>query len=378
LLHARGIATFLDRDRLAPGLPWPAALEEGLRGVEAVVIFIGQELGGWQKREMWFALDRQVREEKQGHPFPVIPVLPAGADLTPSFLFTNTWIDLRDGLDSVAGAEPLEAFERAITATGPATAAAADRAAALCPYRGLEAFREEHAAFSGRTAFASELFKFTLGKELVAVVGPSGSGKTAVVQAGLVPVLRRQLPPANTWDVVTFTPGSDPFLRLASALTPLLEPELSETDRLTEAQKLGQRLADGDIRLGSVIDRVLDKSNGTGRLLVVADQFEELFTLTLDPKRRPFAGLLVRALGKARFTLLVTLRADFYSQIITLDRDLSDRFAPAQVNVGALTRDELRESITEPARLVGLEFEPGLVDRILHDVGSEPGNPALA
>ena len=75
--------------------------------------------------------------------------------------------------------------------------------------------------------------------------------------------------------------------------------------------------------------------------------------------------------------MLVTLRADFYSQIITLDRELSDVVASVQVNIGALTPDELRESITAPARLVGLEFESGLVDRILSDVGSEPGRLPL-
>jgi hypothetical protein len=55
--------------------------------VRAVAVFIGKELGGWQKREMYFALDRQVREEKQRRPFPVIPVLLAGADLIPRFSF---------------------------------------------------------------------------------------------------------------------------------------------------------------------------------------------------------------------------------------------------------------------------------------------------
>jgi len=378
LLKVRGITTFLDRDQLAPGLPWPAALEEALRSVRAVAVFIGRELGGWQKREMFFALDRQVREEKQGHPWPVIPVLLAGADLTASFLFLNTWIDLRGGLGSVAVAETVDAFERAITAAALASRILAEPATGLCPYRGLEAFREEHAAFfSGRAAFAKQLFDFTLGKDLVAVVGPSGSGKSSVVQAGLVPLLRRERSPAPSWDVVAFTPGTDPFLRLASALIPLLEQDLSEADRLTEGQKVGERLASGEIRLESVIDRVIEKSNGTGRLLVIADQFEELFTLTPEPKRRPFAAVLLRAIGKAHFTLLVTLRADFYSQIITLDRKLSDRLAPAQVNIGALTNDELRESIVCPAKLVGLEFEQGLVDRILRDVGSEPGNLPL-
>lgn len=157
LLAARGITTFLDRDQLVPGLPLPSALEEGLRGVRAVAVFIGKELGEWQKREMYFALDRQVREEKQRCSFPVIRVLLAGADLTPTFLFLNTWIDLRSGLEPIVVAETLEAFERAITATEPAPTSKAERTMALCPYRGLEAFREEHAAFFGGRALDSRI-----------------------------------------------------------------------------------------------------------------------------------------------------------------------------------------------------------------------------
>jgi hypothetical protein len=89
LLQARGITTFLDRDNLVSGLAWPQALEQALRAVDGVAVFIGGELGGWQKREMWFALDRQVREEKEGRAFPVIPVLLQGADLTPGFQVWN-------------------------------------------------------------------------------------------------------------------------------------------------------------------------------------------------------------------------------------------------------------------------------------------------
>ena len=99
LLQARGINTFLDRDNLVSGLPWPQALEQALRAVNGVAVFIGCELGGWQKREMWFALDRQVRKEKEGRPFPVIPVLLHGADLTPSFLFINPSFSTREVSD---------------------------------------------------------------------------------------------------------------------------------------------------------------------------------------------------------------------------------------------------------------------------------------
>ncbi len=384
LLEARGIPTFLDRDRLVPGLPWPHALEQALRDAEAVAVFIGRELGGWQKREMWFALDRQVRMEKQGGTFPVIPVLLPGADLTPCFLFLSTWIDLRGRPDGLVADEALDALDRAIQARAAApihedsALRAVGRSAAICPYRGLQIFREEDAAFfAGRKAFVSQLVDFIRAKDLVVVVGPSGSGKSSVVQAGLLPRLRRSLPPADTWDAVTFTPGKDPYHRLASGLIPLLEPGMTETDQLTEAQKLGNRLGAGDARLDAVISRVIQKSNGTGRLLLVADQFEELFTLTAASDQRPFARTLLSALGKAPFSLLITLRADFYSQMIALDREMSDRLAPAQVNIGALTQAELRESIVAPAGLVGLEFEAGLVDRILGEVGSEPGRLPL-
>jgi hypothetical protein len=307
----------------------------------------------------------------------VIPVLLRSADLTPCFLFTNTWIDLRAGLESVAATEALGVFERAINSTQPVQAL--ERAAVVCPYRGLQAFREEDAAFfAGRDAFAKQLLSFTRDKDLVAVVGPSGSGKSSVVEAGLLPLLRRERPPANTWDAVSFRPGGAPFHRLASALFPLLEPQLDdETERLRKARKLGDHLATSEVTLADVVSRVIEKSNGTGRLFLVADQFEELFKQTPEPGRRPFAQALLRALGSAPFTLMITLRADFYSQIIGLDRELSDRLALAQVNIGALTRDELRESITATARLVGLKFEAGLVERILTDAGSQPGRLPL-
>src|SRR5689334_7143089 len=83
LIEAHGISTFFDREDLRVGLPWPHALEEALQAASAVAVFIGRELGGWQKREIGFALDLQIRQEKQGKSFPVIPVLIPGADLTP-------------------------------------------------------------------------------------------------------------------------------------------------------------------------------------------------------------------------------------------------------------------------------------------------------
>src|SRR5262245_57273184 len=76
LLKLRGINTFLDRDQLVAGLPWPQALEQGLRSTRAVAVFLGpHDFGLWQKREMFFALDLQVQAEREQRKFPVIPVL---------------------------------------------------------------------------------------------------------------------------------------------------------------------------------------------------------------------------------------------------------------------------------------------------------------
>ena len=96
-------------------------------------------------------------------------------------------VSRRDLLDAMVTGEALDAFERAVTVSERSAAQATERAATICPYRGLQIFREEDAAFFvGREAFCQRLLEFTLGKDLVGVVGPSGSGKSSVVQAGEV------------------------------------------------------------------------------------------------------------------------------------------------------------------------------------------------
>ena len=374
LLEPRGISAFLDREDLVPGLPWPQALEDALRSVRAVAVFIGpHDLGLWQKREMWFALDRQVQEEKAGRLLPVIPVLLPGADLTSGFLFLNTWVDLRHDLTDP---EALDALARAVW--GEAEVRPEGVRVTLCPYRGLRPFREKDGAFFfGREAFSERLVEAVQGRNLVAVVGPSGSGKSSVVQAGLLPRLGRQRPPAETWDAIMFIPGGRPFHRLAAALTVLLEPDLSEVDRLAEAQKLGDRLECGEVYLENAVERLLAKSEGTDRLMLVADQFEELFTLTTKTGRKPFVEALLQALDRAPLSLMLILRADFYGHAIALSRDLSDRMEQGVVNLGPMTQEELERAIVKPARRVALTFEPGLVRRILDDVGEEPGNLPL-
>jgi hypothetical protein len=375
-LADQGISTFLDRDQLTAGLPWPEALEEGLKSSRAVAVFLGRDgLGLWQKREIGFALDRQVELERTKQIYPVIPVLLEGAEVTGGFLFLNTWIDLRQAIGTD---EAISHLIEAIRAGERAVGAAA--ATWVCPYRGLQPFGESDAGFYfGREEAAQQLLeKVTVSKlKLVAVIGASGSGKSSVVTGGLFRLLRRQRPPQPTWDTFIFTPGDHPWRRLADGMLQFLEPDASETDKITKAGALAEDFARGQGALQSSVRRILELSKGTNRLLVVIDQFEELFTLTPEPMRKPFIDVLLQAADVVPMSVVLTLRADFFSPATNLTRSLTDRISSGHVILGPMLESELRNSIEKPAKRVGLTYDPGLVDRILEDVSGQPGSLPL-
>jgi hypothetical protein len=373
-LQDQRLTVFLDRWYLVPGRPWPQALEAALHTCQAVAVCLGPSgMGPWQQRECDLALDRQARDPT----FPVIPVLLPDADPALGFLGLNTWVDLRAGREAP---EALAAFAAAIRGEPPGPDLRARLAATLatiCPYRGLRPFREEDAPFFvGREAFAARLLEAVGRHPLVAVLGASGSGKSSVVRAGLVPQLRRGAS-GRVWDVVTLVPGDRPLHALAAALIPLLEPEMTETDRLAEVGKLAEYLGEGRVALRDVVARALDKQPGTDRLLLVADQWEELYTLSREePARRRFIDEVLDATARGALSVVLTLRGDFFGHVLS-DRSLSDRLQGAGVNLGPMTRDELERAVEAPAHQVGLTFEPGLVNRILDDVREEPGNLPL-
>ncbi|MGO9597513.1 MAG: SUMF1/EgtB/PvdO family nonheme iron enzyme [Isosphaeraceae bacterium] len=378
LLGARGLSVFYDRESLGLGLDWFDPLERSLRQVHGVVVFLGPNgLGRWQKREMALALDRQTTEPT----FPVIPVLlPEGqVENYGGFLLQNTWADLRGRPDDP---DTLDAIARAVRGTAAAGEPAPPPAAvAICPYLSLNAFHEEDAPlFFGRDRLVDEpeqgLLHKVLTCPLVAVVGASGSGKSSVVRAGLLPRLRREPPSRGTWDTVVFLPGRYPFFNLAVALEAVRNPEASEAVREADAGALSKGWKSGDVPLELSLGRAREALR-VDRLLVVVDQFEELVTLTPKDDRQPFLSRLLAATGaESKITVLLTLRADYYSAIY-LEPRLSDGVQRGLVNVGAMTPDERRSAIEGPARRVGLEFEPGLVNRLLDDVGDEPGNLPL-
>jgi WD40 repeat protein len=242
------------------------------------------------------------------------------------------------------------------------------------PYQGLSAFGEEDADFFfGQEKFVSNLVQVTHKQPLVAVVGPSGSGKSSVVFAGLIPKLRKE----DNWLIESFRPGKEPFVQLAFALVRHLEPEAGETQQLRSAVGLASDMQQGKITLLQVIYRILERNLGK-RLLLVADQFEELYTLCqVQEEQERFADELLTAIAQANITLVLTLRADFYGYVLSYRplRDALQEYTPQLLS--SMKREELQQAIELPAQKLEVQLEAQLTQRILDDVGSEPGNLPL-
>ncbi|MGH3927353.1 MAG: hypothetical protein ACRDTT_31565, partial [Pseudonocardiaceae bacterium] len=221
------------------------------------------------------------------------------------------------------------------------------------PYRSLDAFTEEDAAFFyGRERAIEDVLEH-LGddRSFLAVLGPSGCGKSSLIQAGVLPRLRQgALPGSDRWDVIVARPGADPSAELGSKGLPF-------ADDLATAVGQWQKTHDGQ------------------RLVLVLDQFEELL-VAAPAVRGTFLEQLTTALEQAKkLTVLIVMRDDFYSPLAESAPQLMGWVEDNLVNVPALLEArELADIVKEPAAKVGLGFEAGLIDRIVADAVKASGS----
>ncbi len=257
--------------------------------------------------------------------------------------------------------------------------ALAARALPACPFRSLEPFGEQDAhVFHGRAEPADRIAGLIAHAPATSLVGPSGCGKSSLLYAGVLPRLRER----SELEIVVFRPGRlgrAPLEALALALLPRLEPDLTETARLTELPALAGLLRDG--QLPAVVERLLARQ-GKERLLVVGDQFEEALTgtgVTADPAELDaLAAALAYCLRPgSRMRLVTSLRADFLTPALA-HPGLAPLFAGDRLfTVGAMSDGELRAAVELPLTGTGVTYDPGLVERILGDVGNDPGRLPL-
>lgn len=244
------------------------------------------------------------------------------------------------------------------------------------PYRGLEAFREQDAHnFMGRGEDVKKVLAALEGPFFV-VVGASGSGKSSLVFAGVVPQLRQR----EHWLIADFRPRGDPFRELAATLTSLLYPDLDDLERLKKSRELTDDLSSRRLSLLDIVDLLL-KKNAAQRLVLIADQFEELYTqnLPLDQQRQ-FLDELVATVrvqdNKPAFTLLLAARIDFLGHLINY-KPFAEWVDPHHLLLSPLDREGLQAAIEQPAQRLGVKLESGLTKRILQDLGEEPGTLPL-
>jgi WD40 repeat protein/DNA-binding SARP family transcriptional activator len=266
----------------------------------------------------------------------------------------------------------------ALITTGPISATLPAVGEIYNPYKGLRAFQEVDAEdFFGREMLVHQLLERLNAAgssqrdavppgRFLAVVGPSGSGKSSVVKAGLIPALRvGAVPGSEKWFVAEMVPGSHPLEELEMALWPIaVDPPPS----LVEPMERDTR---GLLR---TIRRIMPDEEGA-ELLLVVDQFEELFTLVEDEERRKFfLDSLLMALRAPRSPLrvVVTLRADFYDRPLQI-QPLGQVIQENTEIVLPLAAEELNWAVRDPARRMGVSLEEGLAEAIVADVADQPG-----
>ena len=278
--------------------------------------------------------------------------------------------ELAESVELGTGAPEADAFAVAArTALEPTAIVSPRRAEERNPYKGLRAFTETDSAdFFGRgeltRRLVSRLAEAGPGSRFLAVVGPSGGGKSSVVRAGLVPAIRQGVL-GNPEDlfIAEMFPGAHPIDELEAALLRIA---------VRPVPRLHDRLDSGSRGLLEAVDLV---APGHAEVVLVVDQFEEVFTLTTDESERSLfleALRVAAADPESRLRIIVTLRADFYDRPLIYPR-FGELLAERTEAVPPLTPDELEQAIRGPVERVGVRPEPGLVAEMIADVAHQPG-----
>jgi formylglycine-generating enzyme required for sulfatase activity len=265
---------------------------------------------------------------------------------------------------------------------------AASALSAARPFPGLRPFAfADHEFFFGREDQSFELYRRLDRSRFIAVVGSSGSGKSSLVRAGLHPLIAAEAAEdaGRSWRWVEMRPGDAPLANLAAGLADLMP---ASDDAIADAGRRERflfTLRQSRFGIGQVLDSM--GSLAGGELLLLVDQFEELFRYAAPPARGAggraeqaagreeaiqFVQLLLQAArDPARpVHVLLTMRSDFIGDCARF-HGLPEAVSASQFLVPSLTRDQLEAVIRRPIEKAEAAIEPALVERLLNDAGDE-------
>jgi WD40 repeat protein len=223
--------------------------------------------------------------------------------------------------------------------------------ATACPYQGLAAFgTTDSARFFGRTRSTDALVVFiakvrTTDPGIMLLTGPSGAGKSSLLSAGVIPAITSGALNSSDgdegWVPARMTPGNDPVAELRRCLD---HPDIKE-----RAESVG--------------------------LLLIIDQAEQLFMPDVSVQSRTEFLDVLHAMCQPSMSapgavVVMGLRADALGRCVEVP-ELADAVQSRSMVLGPMTRAELREAITGPAKAAKLKIEAGLVEIILHDLAAE-------
>ena len=297
----------------------------------------------------------------------------------------ESWLgnaEIRHVLDKGIAAEPdsqylrvedlLRDFRRALgrDVTAMAGSRVGERSDLRNPFKGLRAFQEsDEADFFGRNDLIESVVEALEHVRFVTLVGSSGGGKSSLVKAGVIPALKRKAHEAGSKLLVAeMYPGSYPFEELEAALMGIAT---SRSDRLFDQLTADDR---GLLRVAKAI-----LPTDVGQVVLVIDQFEELFSMVTDESIRSlFIDSLLAAVDddQSPISVVVTLRADYFNRPLdyaNLARVVEDGLVP----LTPLNVDGVGRAVAGPARRVGLDLEPGLISEIVADLEGQPGGLPL-
>lgn len=243
------------------------------------------------------------------------------------------------------------------------------------PYPGLRAFEtHESVLFFGREEHTRELLDRLAVNRFLAVIGTSGSGKSSLVRAGLLPVLHRGylVGTGSRWRIAIMRPGNAPLHAMTQALAS--EDVLGVRD----AAELRKTLESSSYGLVKAVRAA--KLRAGESLLLVVDQFEELFRFARDG-RHPgtgaeaalFVSLLIQAAEEfnAPIYVVLTMRSEFLGDC-TQFPGLAEALNRSQYLIPRLTLDQRQAAVERPLALASAEIAPRLVQRLLTDAGDDP------
>jgi len=246
---------------------------------------------------------------------------------------------------------------------------------AINPFPGLRSFDyQEHHLFFGREKHINDLLQKLDIHHFVAVVGSSGSGKSSLIRAGLLPAIHngRLIGSGADWLIASMKPGNTPLKNLAEALTQL---DVFGKDGATTEQILSL-ISESSLGLVQAVRSLL---TGSKRLLILVDQFEELFRFADDSasqsqaESNAFAQLIIDSVKQRDIPIFIvlTLRSDFLGDCVRFE-GLPESINDGHYLVPRLNKEQNKLAITGPVDYAKGKISPRLVQQVINDLGDNP------